>query len=88
VVFNAEPLAQAADVVRVLIPTDGLWRGVVYGLEPPLVLLLAVGRSPEALSANPFFASSPPPLPFLVWSVAWVVLVLLGGVALFRRREL
>jgi ABC-type transport system involved in multi-copper enzyme maturation permease subunit len=88
IAFDAAPLAQAADVVRVLIPTDGLWRGVVYGLEPPLVLLLAAGRSPEFLAANPFFATTPPPAPFLAWSVIWVVLVLLGGVALFRRREL
>jgi hypothetical protein len=88
IVFDAEPLARAADVVRVLIPTDGLWRGVVYGLEPPLVLLIAAGRSPDFLAANPFFATAPPPAPFLAWSVAWVVLVLLGGVALFRRREL
>ena len=27
------------DTVRILIPTDGLWRGVIYGLEPPAVLL-------------------------------------------------
>jgi ABC-2 type transport system permease protein len=88
VVFEAAPLAKAADVMRVIIPTDGLWRGVIYGLEPPLVLLIAAGRSPEAMAANPFFASSPPPPVFVAWSVVWVVLVLLAGIALFRRREL
>ena len=35
VAFDAAPLAGLGDVVRVLIPTDGLWRGVIYGLEPP-----------------------------------------------------
>jgi ABC-type transport system involved in multi-copper enzyme maturation permease subunit len=88
VVFEAAPLAKAADVMRVIIPTDGLWRGVIYGLEPPLVLLVAAGRSPEAMAANPFFASSPPPAAFVAWSVAWLVLVLVAGIALFRRREL
>ena len=88
VLFEAAPLAKAADVMRVIMPTDGLWRGVVYGLEPPIVLLVAAGRSPEGMAANPFFASAPPPLAFVVWSVVWVVLVLLGGIALFRRREL
>ncbi len=88
IVFDAEPLARTADYVRILIPTDGLWRGVIYGLEPPLVLLVAAGRSPEGLAANPFFASSPPPVEFVAWSVAWVALVLLAGVVLFRRREL
>ena len=87
-VLDAGPLATTAEYVRVLIPTDGLWRGVIYGLEPPLVLLVAAGRSPEGMAANPFFASSPPPLPFVAWSVVWVLLVLLAGIALFRRREL
>jgi ABC-type transport system involved in multi-copper enzyme maturation permease subunit len=88
VLFEAAPLARAADVMRVIMPTDGLWRGVVYGLEPPIVLLLAAGRDPEGMAANPFFASAPPPLAFVVWSVVWVVLVLAAGIALFRRREL
>ena len=60
--FDAAPLARAGrGRPRDLLPTDGLWRGVVYGLEPPLVLLLAAGREPEAIAANPFFADAPPP---------------------------
>lgn len=86
--FDAKPLAGATEVVHVLLPTDGLWRGVVYGLEPPVILLLSTSRNAEALAANPFFASAPPPLAFVAWSVLWVVLVLLGGIALFHRREL
>ena len=45
-------------VMRVIIPTDGLWRGVIYGLEPPLVLLIAAGRARRPMAANPFFASA------------------------------
>jgi hypothetical protein len=30
-----------AEASRWLLPTDGLWRGVIYGLEPPLVVLIA-----------------------------------------------
>ena len=88
ILFEAAPLARAADVMRVLMPTDALWRGVVYGLEPPIVLLIAAGRDPEGMAANPFFAAAPPPLASVAWSVVWVVLVLAGGIALFRRREL
>jgi ABC-type transport system involved in multi-copper enzyme maturation permease subunit len=85
VAFNATTLQGAAEAGRVLMPTDGLWRGVIYGLEPPLVLLMAAGRSAEA---NPFYASAPPPVAFTAWSVVWVLLVLAIGIALFRRREL
>jgi ABC-type transport system involved in multi-copper enzyme maturation permease subunit len=88
IAFDATPLAGLGDVVRVLIPTDGLWRGVIYGLEPPVVLLMSAGRNTEAMRANPFFADAPPPLAFTAWAVAWVALVLLAGMALFRRREL
>ena len=88
IAFNAAPLAGMGDVVRVLLPTDGLWRGVIYGLEPPLVLLASVGGNAKALQANPFFASAPPPPVFVAWSIAWVALVLGAGVLLFRRREL
>jgi len=88
VAFQAAPLERLGDTVRILIPTDGLWRGVIYGLEPPAVLLATVGRGGAAMRANPFFADAPPPLGFTLWAAAWVVLVLLAGIALFRRREL
>jgi hypothetical protein len=85
VAFDAVALHQATEAFRFLLPTDGLWRGVIFGLEPPLVLLMSVGRTAEA---NPFFAPTPPPVAFTAWSVAWVLLVLGAGIALFRRREL
>jgi ABC-type transport system involved in multi-copper enzyme maturation permease subunit len=85
VVFNATTLQDVAEAGRVLLPTDGLWRGVIYGLEPPLVLLISAGRTAEA---NPFYASAPPPVAFTAWNVVWVLLVLAIGIALFRRREL
>jgi hypothetical protein len=88
IAFGAAPLAGLGNVVRVLIPTDGLWRGVIYGLEPPMVLLAAIGRGGTAMEANPFFASTPPPVPFVIWSVVWVALVLGIAVRLFNRREL
>ena len=42
VAFDASR-SPAGRVPPILIPTDGLWRGVIYGLEPPLVLLIAAG---------------------------------------------
>jgi ABC-type transport system involved in multi-copper enzyme maturation permease subunit len=73
-------------VGRALLPTDGLWRGVIYGLEPGIVIA-AASANPLA-EANPFFASSPPTLGFLAWAVAWVVIVILIAAFSLRRREL
>lgn len=87
-VLGVELLGRVAEVSRWILPSDGLWRGVIYGLEPPLVVLLAAGRAPNVAEANPFYASTPPPVAFVVWSVVWIGLVL--GVAgwWFERRDL
>jgi ABC-type transport system involved in multi-copper enzyme maturation permease subunit len=86
--FDVELLGQVAVVSRWILPSDGLWRGVVYGLEPPLVVLLAAGEAPRLAEANPFYASAPPPLPFVIWSVVWIALVLGLASWRFERRDL
>jgi ABC-type transport system involved in multi-copper enzyme maturation permease subunit len=85
--FDAGPLVTAAEASRWLLPSDGLWRGTIYGLEPPAIILLSLGRGP-AQAANPFFAGAPPPTEFLLWSIAWVGLVLGLAVISLGRRDL
>ncbi|HEX7950209.1 MAG TPA: ABC transporter permease [Candidatus Limnocylindrales bacterium] len=86
--FGVQLLGQVAEVSRWVFPSDGLWRGVIYGLEPPLVVMLASGNLPRFADANPFYASAPPPLPFVVWSIAWIALVLGVSSWWFERRDL
>jgi ABC-2 type transport system permease protein len=86
--FDAGPLVEVAEASRWLLPSDGLWRGTVFSLEPPLVVLAAVGRGGPAAEANPFFAAAPPPAAFLVWSAAWIVLVLAAAAFSLSRRDL
>jgi ABC-type transport system involved in multi-copper enzyme maturation permease subunit len=86
--LGVDLLARVAEASRWILPSDGLWRGVIYGLEPPLVLLIAAGEAPELANANPFYAPSPPPLVFVVWSVAWIGLVLGLAAWRFERRDL
>jgi ABC-type transport system involved in multi-copper enzyme maturation permease subunit len=85
--FGADALSGIGDVYRVLFPTDGLWRGVIYGLEPAAVVI-ATRLGGRVAASNPFFADSPPPTMFTVWCVVWVLAVLAVGAWLFRRREL
>ena len=81
-------LGSVAEASRWLLPSDGLWRGVIYGLEPPLVILIAAGRAPALINANPFYAATPPPLAFVGWSVVWIGLVLAAAAWRFERRDL
>ena len=81
-------LGSVAELSRWLLPSDGLWRGVIYGLEPPLVVLIAAGRAPGLIEANPFYAASPPAFGFVAWSVVWMALVLGAATWWFERRDL
>jgi ABC-type transport system involved in multi-copper enzyme maturation permease subunit len=79
-------LVTASDASRFLLPTDALWQGVVYGLEPSFVINAAEGQF--VARASPFFAATGPPPAIVAWSVIWVVLVLALAVTQLRRREL
>jgi ABC-2 type transport system permease protein len=74
-------------VSHMLLPTDLLWRGAIYAMEPDAVL--ATLRSAGTFArANPFAAVDPPPLPFLAWVVVWFALMLLLSMWSFRTREI
>lgn len=79
-------LAIVGQVGRAVLPTDGLWRGVIHGLEPGIVIAAASGQ--PLAEANPFFAATPPAPAFLAWAGAWVVLVMVVAAFSLRRREL
>jgi ABC-type transport system involved in multi-copper enzyme maturation permease subunit len=79
-------LVTVSDALRVLLPTDALWQGVAFGLEPSFVI--GGGQGEFLARASPFFAASGPSLPIVAWSVIWVVLVLVLAVNQLRRREL
>jgi ABC-type transport system involved in multi-copper enzyme maturation permease subunit len=84
--LDAGALVSVAEATRWLLPTDGLWRGAIHALQPPLVVLVAAGRLGSAADANPFFATSAPDPAFLAWCVVWTAVVLgLAALSLERR---
>jgi ABC-type transport system involved in multi-copper enzyme maturation permease subunit len=78
-------LVTVGDALHYLLPTDALWQGVVYGLEPSFIRNV-VGN--EFARSSPFFADAPPSLAIVAWSAIWVALVLVLAVNQLRRREL
>lgn len=78
---------RVGELSRYVLPTDGLWRGTIYFLEPIEVLIGGLGGG-QAARAYPFYEPAPPPASYVWWAVGWVVVVLAAGVLSFRRREL
>ena len=85
--LEADAVAEALELSRVLLPVDALWQGVRWGLQPPIATILASGEFGMALEANPFFAPSPPPLLAVIGAVGWVAIVLGLAIVSFDRRE-
>lgn len=84
-VFNISALRTIGSVGRFLIPTDGLWHGAIYYLEPSSLIdqHLFEGRG-----GDPFFAFAPPSWSYLLWVVCWFLVILAAGMVSLNRREL
>ena len=84
VAFDNASITRVATATKLILPTDGLWRGAVYALEPQALVGAQAG---PVSAANPFYASAPAPLAFELYVVGWVALVLVLAVVSFRARE-
>lgn len=82
-----QALQNVGVVSHLLLPSDGLWRGAIYAMEPDTFIAALKGLG-TAGRANPFSAVDPPPTQFLEWVVAWFVIVLALSVLSFRIREI
>jgi ABC-type transport system involved in multi-copper enzyme maturation permease subunit len=82
--FGIGTLRAIGHVSRYVLPTDGLWHGAIYYLEPQaLIHGNLLGRN-----ENPFFSLTAPSWGYLLWVAIWLVAVLAAGVVSFQRREL
>jgi len=82
-----DAVAKVGVVTHTILPTDLLWRGAIYALEPD-AFLATMRAAGAAARANPFFAADPPPILFLVWVVVWFTLMLGLSILSFRTREI
>jgi ABC-type transport system involved in multi-copper enzyme maturation permease subunit len=79
-----DDVARVGTVSRVLLPTDGLWRGAMHALQDPSALL---SFGPEA-AAFPFLSPAPLSAAYLGWAVVWVAMVVGLAALAFSRRDL
>ena len=88
--FANDTITHIGTVTQLLLPTDGLWRGAVYSLEPASLIMIfrAAGTTGRAASANPFFEPTGPPMPYVAWVLAWIAGMLAMTIYSFRQREI
>src|SRR5437667_7520509 len=82
-----QALENVGVVSHLLLPSDGLWRGAIYAMEPD-TLIAAMRALGTAGRANPFAAIEPAPTEFLAWVALWFAIVLGASIASFRTREI
>jgi hypothetical protein len=85
--FKIPALRTVGDVARLLLPTDGLWHGAIYYLEPSSFVSQRLSEEAGA-GGNPFFATSPPSWAYLTFAAVWLFAVLVAGIVSFEHREL
>jgi ABC-type transport system involved in multi-copper enzyme maturation permease subunit len=73
-------------VSRMLLPTDGLWRGAMHAFQDPTALLEFGGGSEG--QAFPFLSAAPLTGTYLAWAALWVAMVWGLAATSFVRRDL
>lgn len=86
-VFENATLTHVGTASKLILPTDGLWRGAVWSLEPASIIAAARAAG-AAAAANPFFVADPPPPAYVAWCVGWIIAMLALAVWSFTRKEL
>jgi ABC-type transport system involved in multi-copper enzyme maturation permease subunit len=79
-----EGVERVGTVSRMILPTDGLWRGAMNGFQDPSALFQ---MNADEGGGFPFLADAPLTPVYLVWAALWIALVW-GLTALsFQRRD-
>jgi hypothetical protein len=83
--LDNDAVARVGSVSRVLLPTDGLWRGAMHAFQDPTALLQFGGADGEAF---PFLSVAPLTWTYLAWAAVWVAMVWGLAAVSFVRRDL
>jgi ABC-type transport system involved in multi-copper enzyme maturation permease subunit len=79
-----EGVARVGTVSRVLLPTDGLWRGAMHAFQDPT----ALAQMGPGQGGFPFLGAASLTTAYLAWAAVWIA-VIWGLTALsFQRRDL
>jgi ABC-type transport system involved in multi-copper enzyme maturation permease subunit len=80
-----EAVARVGSISRMLLPTDGLWRGAMRAFQDPSALVEMGGSDAEAF---PFLSAAPLTGTYLVWAAVWVAMIWGLAASSFLRKDL
>jgi len=80
-----DAVARVGTVSRMLLPTDGLWRGAMRAFQDPSALIEFGGSEGEAF---PFLSAATLTATYLVWAAVWVAMIWGLAAASFVRKDL
>jgi ABC-type transport system involved in multi-copper enzyme maturation permease subunit len=83
--LDNDGIARVGTVSRMLLPTDGLWRGAMHSFQDPTALASFTGAEVEAF---PFLSVAPLTPTYLAWVAVWVAMVWGLAAASFARKDL
>lgn len=81
--FGNDGVARVGEISRMLLPTDGLWRGAMHAFQDPALAALE-----SSFDGHPFLGAAALTVPYLLWAAVWVAAVLGLAGAVFARRDL
>jgi ABC-type transport system involved in multi-copper enzyme maturation permease subunit len=82
-----EGVAVVGTISRMVLPTDGLWRGAMNAFQDPAALAQFGGMEGEG-GGFPFLSEAPLTIMYLGWAAVWIALVFGLAALAFQRRDL
>jgi ABC-type transport system involved in multi-copper enzyme maturation permease subunit len=80
-----ESVERVGTISRVLLPTDGLWRGAMHALQDPTAFVQFGGPDAQAF---PFLSADALTAAYLVWAAVWVAMIWGLAAVSFVRKDL
>ncbi|WP_222195377.1 ABC transporter permease [Modestobacter italicus] len=77
-------VARVGTISRMLLPTDGLWRGAMHAFQDPAALL----QFGQEMEGFPFLSEAPLTVAYLAWAAFWVLMIWGLAALSFRRKDL
>src|SRR3954447_15141744 len=80
-----DSVSRVGTLSRILLPTDGLWRGAMHAFQDPSAFVTFGGDEAEAF---PFLSVAPLTVAYIAWAVVWVAMVCGLATVSFQRKDL